>query len=114
MNDDIFLEWFGRIETFDNSIGSRVLDCRAAELDCFLEHADDKITIEQIFTGLWVHQCQVVVIAVGSLIAALANVQRRATGRYSRDGIVAVLSAVVAAIENDARRVVTATNSAKI
>ena len=114
MNDDIFFEGFRRVETFDNGIGARIFDGCPTKLDGFLEHADDEITVEKVFARLRVHKSQIVVVSVGALIASLADVQRRAAGRYPRHRVVAVLCAVIDAVENDASRVVSSADTAKI
>lgn len=114
LNNDIFLERFGWIQTFDDGIRARVFDGRPTELDRLLEHADDEIAVEQVFARLRVHQSQIVVVAIRALITALADVQRRAAGRNSRDRIVAVLRAVIAAVEDDASRVISSADAAKI
>lgn len=114
LDDDIFLERLGRIESFDDGIRARVFDGRSAKLDRFLEHADDEIAVEEVLARLRVHKSQIVVVSVGALIASLADVQRRAAGRYPRHGVVAILSAVIAAVENDTSRVVSSADTAKI
>ena len=114
LNDNIFLERFGRIETFDNGIRARVFDGRATKLDSFLEHADNEIAVEQVLARLRVHKSQIVVVSVGALIASLADVQRRATGRYPRHRVVSVLRTVISSVENDAGRVVSSAHAAKI
>lgn len=114
LDDDIFLERLGRIESFDNGIRARVFDGRSAKLDRFLEHADDEIAVKEVLARLRVHKSQIVVVSVGALVASLADVQRRAAGRYPRHGVVAILSAVIAAVENDTSRVVSSADTAKI
>lgn len=114
LNDNIFLERFGRIETFDNGIRARVFDGRATKLDSFLEHADNEIAVEQVLARLRVHKSQIVVVSVGALIASLADVQRRAAGRYPRHRVVSVLRTVISSVENDAGRVVSSAHAAKI
>ena len=64
LNDDIFFERLGRIETFDDGIGSRVLDGRTAKLDGFLEHADYEIAVEEVLARLRIHKSQIVVVSV--------------------------------------------------
>ncbi len=83
-------------------------------MDRFLEHADDEIAVKEVLARLRVHKSQIVIVSVGALIASLADVQRRAAGRYPRHGVVAILSAVIAAVENDTSRVVSSADTAKI
>ena len=114
LDDQIPLDRFGRVETFEDGVRSRVLDGRAAELDRLLEHADDKVAVEQVLARGGVHQRQVVVVAVGALVALLANVQVAAAGRDARHQIVAVLRLVVRAVVDDARRIVAAAHAAYV
>ena len=55
LNDDVSFQRLWWIETFDNCVRSRVFNGGAAKLDRFLEHADDKVAIKEVFARLRVH-----------------------------------------------------------
>ena len=114
LDDQIAFDGFGRVEAFQDGVGSRIFDGGAAELNRLLEHADHKVAVEQIFARLGVHQRQIVVVSVGALVAFLADVHVGASGRNPRHKVVAVLRLIVRSVVDDARRIVATTHAANV
>ena len=114
LDDDVFLEGLGGIESFHDSIRSGILDGGPTELDGLLEHTDDEVAVEEVLARLGIHQGQVVVVVVAALVARLADVQTGASGRNSGHVVVAVLRLVEGAVQHDAGWVVSVANAAQV